>query len=161
MGRAGVVLVSLALVAVFPAVAGAQSYPAGRLVDPALFNPPEHVPPGPVGEYPEDWAKCVAETNPAWPTVPPGIDPKGVDPSLPNPLLGQRFFLDRMEPAYMQWVKWRRGGQASRADTIWKLAREPRFRWFGKFTRPRMQKKIQGYLNRVQCDQPGSVPLQP
>jgi endoglucanase len=82
-----------------------------------------------------------------------------VDPSLPNPLLGQRFFLDRMEAAYIQWAKWRRAGQASHADTIWKLAREPRFRWFGKFTRPRMQKKIRGYLNRVQCDQPGTVPL--
>ena len=77
MGRVGAVLASLAVVAVFPAVAGAQSYPTGRLVDPALINPPEHVPPGPVGEYPEDWAKCVAETNPAWPTAPPGIDPKG------------------------------------------------------------------------------------
>ena len=44
-------------------------------------------------------------------------------------------------------------------NTIWKLAREPRFRWFGKFTRPRMQKKIRGFLDRVQCDQPGTVPL--
>src|SRR5215208_1122039 len=159
MGRVGVVLVILALVAVFPALAGAQSYPTGRLLDPALINPPEHVPPGPVGEYPEDWAKCVAETNPDWPTAPAGLDPRGVDPSLPNPLLGQRFFVDRMEPAYMQWARWKRGGENSHADMIWKLAREPRFRWFGKFTRPRMQKKVRGYLDRVQCDQPGSVPL--
>ena len=159
MGRAGAVLASLVVLAVFPAAAGAQSYPTGRLVDPALINPPDQVPPGPVGEYPEDWAKCVAQNNPVWPTAPPGIDPRAVDPSLPNPLLGQRFFLDRMEPAYMQWVRWKRGGQQSHADTIWKLAREPRFRWFGKFTRPRMQKKVQGYLNRVQCDQPGTVPL--
>src|SRR5215204_3295044 len=159
MGRVGVVLVILALVAVFPALAGAQSYPTGRLLDPALINPPEHVPPGPVGEYPEDWAKCVAETNPAWPTAPAGLDPRGVDTSLPNPLLGQRFFLDRMEPAYTQWAKWKRAGQASDADTIWRLAREPRFRWFGRFTRPHMQKKVRGFLDRVQCDQPGAVPM--
>jgi endoglucanase len=101
----------------------------------------------------------VAQTHPTWPTAPPGIDPKGVDPSLPNPLLGQRFFLDRMEPAYMQWAHWRRSGETGKANQLWKLAREPRFRWFGKFTRPRMQKKIRGYLDRVQCDQPGTVPL--
>ena len=159
MGRVRIPLVILALVAVFPAVAGAQTYAPGRLVDPSMINPPDHVPAGPVGEYPEDWAKCVADKNPVWPAAPAGIDPRAVDPALPNPLLGQRFFLDRMEPAYIQWVRWKRGGQASQADTMWKLAREPRFRWFGKFTRPRMQKKIRGYLNRVQCDKPGTVPL--
>ena len=58
-----------------------------------------------------------------------------MDPAAPNPLLGQRFFLDRMEPAYMQWVKWKRAGETTKANMIWKLAREPRFRWFGKFTR--------------------------
>jgi endoglucanase len=159
MSRIRFLLLALALAAAFPAAAGAQGYATGRLVDPAVVSPPEHIPAAPVGEYPEDWAKCVAQTNPVWPTAPAGIDPKAVDPSLPNPLLGQRFFLDRLEPAYMQWVKWKRAGQTSKADTIWKLAREPRFRWFGKFTRPRMQKKIRGYLNRVQCDQPGTVPL--
>jgi endoglucanase len=59
----------------------------------------------------------------------------------------------------MQWAKWKRAGETDKANTIWKLAREPRFRWFGKFTAPRMQKKIRGYLDRVQCDQPGTVPL--
>ena len=99
-------------------------------------TPPRAVPPAPRGEYPEDWAECVAETQPAWPTAPAGIDPRGVDPALPNPLLGQRFFLDRMEPAYMQWARWKRAGETAKANTIWKLAREPRFRWFGKFTEP-------------------------
>ena len=58
----------------------------------------------------------------------------------------------------MQWVRWKRGGQTANADTIWRLARQPRFRWFGRFTRPRMQKKVRGFLDRVQCDQPGTVP---
>jgi endoglucanase len=159
MRRFPIVLLTAALLVACPAVAGAQVYAPGRLVDPALIQPPASVPAPPKGEYPEDWAKCVAETHPTWPTAPPGIDPKAVDPSAPNPLFGQRFFLDRMEPAYMQWARWKRGGQHTRANTIWKLAREPRFRWFGKFTRPRMQKKVRGYLNRVQCDQPGTVPL--
>ena len=82
-----------------------------------------------------------------------------MDPASPNPLLGLRFFVDRMEPAYMHWASWKRSGEDAKANTIWRLAREPRFRWFGKFTRPRMQKKMRGFLDRVQCDQPGTVPL--
>jgi len=159
MRRIPIVLLTAALVVACPAVAAAQVYTPGRLVDPALVAPPASVPAPPRGEYPEDWAKCVAETHPTWPTAPPGIDPKAVEPSAPNPLLGQRFFLDRMEAAYIQWARWSRAGETTRANTIWKLAREPRFRWFGKFTRPRMQKKVRGYLDRVQCDQPGTVPL--
>jgi len=159
MRRIPIVLLTAALLAACPAIAGAQAYTPGRLVDPALVEPPASVPPGPRGEYPEDWAECVAETRPTWPSAPPGVDPRAVDPSSSNPLLGQRFFVDRMEPAYMQWARWKRAGQSTKASTIWKLAREPRFRWFGKFTRPRMQKKVRGYLNRVQCDQPGTVPL--
>jgi endoglucanase len=159
MRRLPTLVLAIAFALVLPAVAVAQGYVPGRLVNPALLNPPASVPPGPVGQYPEDWAKCVAATRPVWPTAPYGIDPRGVDPAAPNPLLGQRFFLDRMEPAYMQWVRWKRAGETTKANIIWKLAREPRFRWFGKFTAPRMQKKIRGYLDRVQCDQPGTVPL--
>src|SRR5918992_6006794 len=93
---------AVGLAVVLPAAGSAQTYAPGPLVDPALINPPERIPAPPVGEYPEHWAECVDETNPVWPTAPAGIDPKAVDPASPNPLLGQRFFLDRMEPAYMQ-----------------------------------------------------------
>jgi endoglucanase len=159
MRRLPTLVLAIAFALVLPAVAVAQGYVPGRLVNPALLNPPATIPPAPVGKYPEDWAKCVSATRPVWPTAPFGIDPRGVDPAAPNPLLGQRFFLDRMEPAYMQWVRWKRAGETTRANQIWKLAREPRFRWFGKFTAPRMEKKIRGYLDRVRCDQPGTVPL--
>jgi endoglucanase len=160
MRRIRFALLTLVFVLALPAAAGAQlPYLPGPLVDPGLVTPPDSIPAPPVGEYPEDWAKCVAQTNPTWPAAPLGIDPRAVDPSAPNPLLGQRFFVDRMEPAYIQWMKWKRAGETTKANTIWKLAREPRFRWFGKFTAPRMQKKIQGFLDRVQCDQPGTVPL--
>ena len=87
------------------------------------------------------------------------LDVRAVDPAAPNPLVGTKWFVDRMEPAYTQWARWKRAGQAGKADTIWKLAREPRFRWFGRFTSPRMQKKVRGFLDRVQCDQPGAVPM--
>jgi endoglucanase len=45
------------------------------------------------------------------------------------------------------------------ADLMWKIAGQPRFRWFGKWTRPRMGRKVREYLRCVQAAQPGSVPL--
>jgi endoglucanase len=152
-------LLTLIAAVAAPAAASAQmpGLP-GPLLPAELAQEPASVPAPPVGEYPEDWAACVANSAPAAPIVQPGIDPRGLDPSSPSPLLGLRFFVDRMEPAYTQWAKWRRSGQTSEASTIWRLAREPRFRWFGKFTQPRMQKKVRGFLDRVQCDQPGTVP---
>jgi endoglucanase len=140
-----------------PAAADAQIPTAGRLVPPEFAQEPAQLPPGPRGDYPEDWAECVRR-HPAQSLVPPGLDPRGADPASPNPLLGLRFFVDRMEPAYGQWVHYRRQGKRARASLIWRLAREPRFRWFGRFTRPHMVKKVRGFLDRVQCDQPGAVP---
>ncbi len=162
MARHVLLTLSLALLgSVAPAAAHAQtSLPApGPLVAPELVAPPESVPRGPVGRYPDDWAQCVREKRPAAPVLPAGIDPRGVEPASPNPLLGLRFFVDRMEPAYGNWARWKRRGEDGKADTIWKLAREPRFRWFGRFTRPRLKKKTRGFFNRVQCDQPGTIPL--
>jgi len=151
-------LVALVLLAFAPA-ASAQLPARGPLAPPEFAAEPAQVPRGPVGDYPPDWARCVANHPPPAPVVAPGVDPRGVDPSLPNPLLGAKLFVDRMEPAYAQWRRWRGAGQANKATTIWRLAREPRFRWFGRFTRPRMKKKVRGFLDRVQCDQPGALPL--
>jgi endoglucanase len=162
MIRLARITLALALLgALAPTQAGAQTAlpPAGRLAPPELLEPPAKVPRGPSGRYPEDWAACVRRKQPAAPLLPAGIDPRGVDPAAPNPLLGLRFFVDRMEPAYGTWRRWKRRGRESRANSIWKLAREPRFRWFGRFTSPHMKKKLRGFLNRVQCDQPGTVPL--
>ena len=86
MRRIRFALLTLVFVLALPAAAGAQlPYVPGPLVDPGMFTPPESVPPGPVGEYPEDWAKCVAQTQPTWPTAPPGIDPRAVDPVRSEP----------------------------------------------------------------------------
>src|ERR687896_220483 len=141
------------------AAPAAPAAPKGPLVPPEFATPPQAVPPGPVGEYPEDWARCVRDNPPPPQQYPRELDVRAADPAAPNPLVGTRFFVDRLEPAYTQWARWKRQGETRKADTIWRLAREPRFRWFGRFTRPRMQKKVRGFLDRVQCDQPSAVPL--
>ena len=159
MTRTQLLSACLIAAAVLPATASAQTPAPGRLLPAEFAQEPSHVPAPPVGKYPEHWAECVQERKPAPPVLPMGIDPRAVDPAATNPLLGLTYFVDRMEPAYMSWSRWKRSGQGAEASTIWKLAREPRFRWFGKFTRPHMQKKVRGFLDRVQCDQPGTVPL--
>lgn len=149
--------VAFALLAA-PAGARAELPPPGPLLPPEFVEEPERIPPPPVGNSPDDWARCVAENAAPPPALPLGIDPRGMDPDSPNPLLGLRWFVDRMEPAYTQWASWRRAGMTEEASMIWRLARQPRFRWFGEFTRPQLKTKVRGYLDRVQCDQPGAVP---
>jgi endoglucanase len=161
MTRPGLILLALVafLAAATAATAQTPTYPVGPLVPPEFAQPPESVPPGPRGEYPPDWEKCLKENPSPGQIYPRDLDVRGADPNSPNPLVGSKWFVDRMEPAYMQWARWKRQGQAREADTIWRLAREPRFRWFGRFTRPHMQKKVRGFFDRVQCDQPGAVPM--
>jgi endoglucanase len=154
----------LALVAALATASAATAqtpptYPLGPLVPPEFALPPATVPHGSVGKYPEDWIKCVRDHPPGPQLYPHELDTRAVDPAAPNPLVGTKWFVDRMEPAYLDWARWKRGGEDGKADTIWKLAREPRFRWFGRFTRPRMRNKVRGFLDRVQCDQPGAVPF--
>jgi endoglucanase len=156
--RSGPLVAVLVSLLVAPAVASAQLPAPGPLLPPEFAAEPERVPPRPVGSYPPEWARCVAERQPAPAVLPAGIDPRAMNPASPNPLLGLRWFVDRMEPAYTQWARWRRTGKTRKASLIWRVARQPRFRWFGKFTRPRMRKKVRGFLDRVQCDQPGTVP---
>lgn len=153
----------LALVALLTAATAASAqttpYTLGPLVPPELASPPAAIPPGPYGKYPPDWQKCLRSNPPPPQAYPRDLDVRGVGPDAPNPLVGTKWFVDRMEPAYTQWVRWKRAGKAGKAETIWRLAREPRFRWFGRFTRPRMKKKVRGFFARVQCDQPGAVPM--
>ncbi|HEV3378295.1 MAG TPA: glycoside hydrolase family 6 protein [Thermoleophilaceae bacterium] len=152
-------VVSLLAAATAASAQTPTTYPLGPLVPPEFAQPPAEVPPGPVGQYPPDWAECLKKNPPPPQVYPRDLDIRAADPAAPNPLVGTKFFVDRMEPAYTQWVRWKRQGEEGKAQTIWRLAREPRFRWFGRFTRPRMQKKVRGFLDRVQCDQPGAVPL--
>ena len=158
MARLGLTLVAL-IAFLAPAASAQTTYPLGPLVPPEFAQVPAGVPPGPKGQYPPDWEACLRVSPPPPQVYPRDIHVRGADPASPNPLVGTKWFVDRMEPAYTQWVRWTRQGRRSNAETIWRLAREPRFRWFGRFTHPHMQKKVRGFLDRVQCDQPGAVPL--
>ena len=88
-----------------------------------------------------------------------GVEARGADPGSPNPLSGLTFFNDPAEPALRQAVyHWRRG-ELEKAKLVLNIARDPKFRWFGRFTRPNLHLKVWQYLSRAQCAQPGSVPL--
>ena len=89
------------------------------------------------------------------------VDPRGVDPASPNPLVGLRFYVDHTEPAYRQYRRYRRKGMRRSAALVWRIAKEPRFRWFGRWTRGGggMVRKVRRWLRRAHRTQPGSVPL--
>ena len=61
----------------------------------------------------------------------------------PNPLDGVRLFVDHESPSWLQWEAYRRAGQADKADLIWRIAREPKSLWLGRFTRPNFAVKVQ------------------
>ena len=101
---------------------------------------------------------CSAPTSASRWLLPP-VDPRGVDPHSPNPLQGLTFFVDPTEPAWLKWRRYTRQRRNYSASLMWKVASQPRFRWFGRWTRPRMRTKVRNYLRCVQAAQPGSVPL--
>src|SRR5919109_977422 len=85
------------------------------------------------------------------------VDPRGVDPASPNPLEGVRFFVDRESPSWRQWRAYTRAGRTDKADLIWKIAREPRALWVGRFTRPNFALKVRRILDAAKAD--SAVPL--
>ena len=88
-----------------------------------------------------------------------GADARGVDPGSPDPLRGLTFTVDPTEPAWLKWQSYRRRGRSGSASLMWRIASTPRFRWFGRWTRPHMGSKVREYLRCAQAVQPGSVPL--
>jgi endoglucanase len=93
--------------------------------------------------------------------IQPPTDFRGVSPASPNPLVGQRFYVDHGEPAYRQYRRYRHRGQRGRAALMWRIASQPRFKWFGRWTRhgTALVHKVRKWLDRSQRRQPGSVPL--
>jgi endoglucanase len=87
----------------------------------------------------------------------PVVDPRGVDPKSPNPLEGLKFFVDRESPSWLQWQAFNRAGRQREADLIWKIAREPKNIWLGRFTQPNFALKINTIIDRAKAD--GTVPL--
>jgi endoglucanase len=87
-----------------------------------------------------------------------GRNYQAASPSAPNPLKSERWFVDPEEWSYLDWRRLKRGSDKGKANLMWRIAREPKFRWWGKFN-PNIGANVREYLARVQCQEPGSVPL--
>jgi endoglucanase len=74
-----------------------------------------------------------------------------------NPLAGVRLYVDPGSPSWEQWQAYERSGQTAKANLIWKIAREPRAMWLGRFTRPNFHVKVRRLIDAAVAD--GSVPL--
>ena len=74
-----------------------------------------------------------------------------------NPLAGLRFYVDKASPSWLQWQAFTRAGQKRKADLIWKIAREPRSLWLGRFTRPNFFVKVRRLIDPARAE--GSVPI--
>jgi len=74
-----------------------------------------------------------------------------------NPLAGVRLFVDHHSPSWHQWRVYRRKGHRRKAALVWKIAREPRALWIGRFTRPHFRKKVRRLI--VAARRRGSVPI--
>jgi endoglucanase len=85
-----------------------------------------------------------------------GPDRRGVDPRSPNPLVGEKWFVDHKQPSWRYWRAYRRRGLKGRAATMRKIAREPKFRWFGRFNRS-ARREVREYIDRAR--RVGEVPL--
>ncbi len=89
-------------------------------------------------------------------------DPRGVDPASPNPLVGVPWFVDKTwAPQYIQYEKYKRRGQAGNAGLLGKVALQPQFKWFGRWNendKGGTYGAARNYVERVEEEQPGSVP---
>jgi len=74
-----------------------------------------------------------------------------------NPLAGARLFVDHDSPSWHQWRAYRRAGLRHRAALVWKIAREPKARWLGRFTRPHFRHKVRRLIHAARRQ--GSVPV--
>jgi endoglucanase len=74
-----------------------------------------------------------------------------------NPLAGVKLYVDRDSPSWEQWQAYERAGETAKANLIWKIAREPRAMWLGRFTRPNFHVKVRRLIDAAVAD--GAVPL--
>jgi endoglucanase len=87
----------------------------------------------------------------------PAQDPRGVDPDSPNPLAGLRFYVDHDAPSWHQWQRYSATGKTGKAALIWKIAREPKNLWLGRFTQPNFAVKVNRLIDAAKAQ--GAVPL--
>jgi endoglucanase len=74
-----------------------------------------------------------------------------------NPLAGVRLFVDHDSPSWHQWRAYRRAGKRHKAALIWRIAREPKALWLGRFTRPHFKHKVRRLIRGARHQ--GSVPV--
>jgi endoglucanase len=79
------------------------------------------------------------------------------DPGDVNPLEGVAWYVDKESPAWQSWRHLTRQGKTRQADLIWKIAREPRNMWLGRFTQPNFDVKVRRLLDAAASE--GAVPL--
>ena len=78
-------------------------------------------------------------------------------PPESNPLARVKLFVDHDTPAWNQWRAYRGSGQNAKAALIWRIAREPRALWLGRFTRPNFDLKVRQRIDAARAQ--GAVPL--
>jgi endoglucanase len=59
-----------------------------------------------------------------------------------NPLAGMRFYNDPDSPSWHQYRAYRHAGKAHKAALVYRIAREPKSVWVGRFTRPNFRVKV-------------------
>src|SRR4051794_34103901 len=97
---------------------------------------------------------------PSTPVTPPQapINPQGVAPTDPNPLLGLRFYVDKVEQPAARWEqRFRNQGQTGTASLMAKIANQPIFRWIGKSDH-NPERNTRVFLQRAAERAPGTVP---
>jgi len=75
----------------------------------------------------------------------------------PNPLAGVSLYVGPDSPSFEQRRRFERAGRTAKANLIWKIAREPRAMWLGRFTRPNVHHKVRRRIDAAVAD--GSVPV--
>lgn len=97
-------------------------------------------------------ALCAAllAAAPAQAQVPVLGDPQAVSPSAPNPLEGQPFFVDPVEPSWKHWRSFRNRGKTGLAARMRTIAEQPKFRWFGRFNH-NVAKTVHAYIGRARA----------
>ena len=78
-------------------------------------------------------------------------------PADSNPLAGLSFYVDHESPSWLEWEHLTHSGQSAKADLIWKIAREPKAVWVGRFTSPNFQVKVGRILDGARSQ--GQVPI--
>jgi endoglucanase len=86
----------------------------------------------------------------------PPSDPRGVSPSSANPLAGLPLFVDPKQPAWRQAKWYLRTHRPGAARAMWRIAREPKFWWFGRWSNG-IRGEVRRYIGRARLRQ--SVPL--